>query len=626
MSNQSDPKHAHGANEPAEGEHHDEHHLVEAPKGTSRTRFLLNLVLVVFLLLIFTVTGPMMASLTGGNQGGETFLSWTMPGGERVQLDSLEFYTEKRRFGRLEPILPYLQFPQAEAGEDIETARFLVLEKLAERAGVYVSDEEVSETILLLFGSAAGYQNYINNSRDLTPVAYESILRRGLIVRRFILLSGQAGREVLASDVVDRWKESSKLYDFEYVEALCEDFEDEARAALPDDAALEAYFDAMPPFQKARFNTEPRISAEVAWFDPAAEADFGALLERYPVPEGEDGEEAAEEAAKQYFNSFSSVRFRRPEPDTEGLSDDEKAKLLEEFDQYYAYEEVADRVRREAPIYRALAAWLEDLTARAAAGEAADLETEAIALGLSFDRFEPRTRTAFVEGEEPWSGNYLLGAVVGLQPGVLGKRVVVEQDALVVPRVLEKLDPTLPPFAEIRDQIADRWVEEERPKVAAAALEALRDGFGERPAEDSGEEYLPVVSSEDFRAAAEAAGYEVLNRGWKRQFPRAADGERPTEAEFYLRSRSSLFSMDEGVVPEAEASRDGKAAYLVRTLGSRDPDVAELTPQEYSTARNQLQSAAMTSYYTDEIRSDDWLRRTFNLYLRSETEGGESDG
>jgi integrase len=614
MSNQRDPKHAQGAQEPAAGEHHEEHHLVEAPKGTSRTRFLLNLVLVVFLLLIFTVTGPMMSSLTGGNSTGETFMAWTMPDGERVQLDSVEFYTEKRRFGRLEPILPYLQFPQAEAGDDIETARFLILEKLAERAGVYVADDEISETILTLFGSSAAYLNYINNSRDLTPVAYESILRRGLIVRRYILLNGQTSREVLASDVVERWKENSKLFDFEYVEVLCEDYEDAARAALPDDAALEAYFEAMPPFQKARFNTEPRLSAELAWIDPAAEGDLGALLERYPAAEGED----PEEVAKQYFNSFSSVRFRRPEPDTEGLSEDEAAKLLEEFDRYYAYEDVADRARREAPVYHALAAWLEDLSARKAAGEAADLETEAIAFGLSFERFEPRTRTELVEGEEPWSGNYLLGAVVGLQPGDLGGRVVIEQDALVVPRLLEKLDPTLPPFAEIREQVADRWVEEERPKLAAAALEALRDGLGERPEEG---EFTPVVSSEEFRAAAEAGGFEVQNRGWKRQFPRPGD-ETPTEAEFYLRSRSSLFSMEEGSVPEAEASRDGKAAYLVRTMGSQDPDESELTPQEWSSAQGQLESAAMTAYYADQIRNDDWLRTTFNLFLRSD----ESDG
>ena len=530
-------------------------------------------------------------------------------------IGSREFYTQKRRFSRLEPILPYLQFPQAEASNDIETARFLILEKQAERAGVFVSDDEVSEAILQLFGSSEAYQNYIRSSRDLTPVAYEEILRRGLIVRRYILLNGQVDREVLASDVVERWKESSNLYDFEFVEVLCADLEDEARAALPDDTELEAYFEALPPFQKSRFNTEPRISAEVAWLDPAGEGDFTALLERYPAAEGED----PEEAAQQYFSSFSSVRFRRPEPDVEGLPDEEAKQLLSEYEPYYGFDEVADQVRREAPIYNALAAWLEDLTARTEAGEAADLETEAIAYGLSFDRFDPRTRTELVEGEESWSGNYLLGSLVAVQPGSLGGRVVIEQDALVIPRVLERLDPALPPFADIRDEIADRWVEEERPKLAAASLEGLRDGFGERP--EAGE-FLPIVSSEDFRAAAEAAGHTVQTRGWKRQFPTAAD-EQPTAAEFYLRSRASLFGMDEGSVPEAEASRDGKAAYLVRTMGSKDPEVSELTPQEYAAAKAQLETTAMTDFYTGELRNDDWLRTTFNLFLLSEQQQGE---
>ena len=614
MSNQREKKHAHkGEHEGAEigSEHHDEHHLVEAPRGTSRTRFLFNLILVVFLLLIFSITGPMMSSLSGGNQSsGETYLAWTMPGGDRVTLDANEFITEKRRFARLGPILGYLQFPGVDTGDEIELARFLIVEKLAERAGIWVADDEVSETILTLFVTQENYINFINNSRDLTPVAYEGVLRRGLIVRRYILLQGETAGEILADDVIEQWKENSQEYNFDFVEVLAEDFADAARTALPDDAALEAYFDALPAFQKGRFNTEARLSGEIAWFDPTLERDYSALLARYPAPE----DSVPEEVANQYFNSFSSVRFTRPAPDVEGLSDEEREAAMADFEPFYSFDEVAEQARAEAPIYYAMTDWLADLRERTANGETADLETEAIVYGLDFVSFEPRTRAEFSGGEEAWSGRYLMGTLAGGTPGEVSTRVVVEENAIVVPRLLERLDPTLPPFADVRDKVADKWVEEEQPKLAVAKLESLRDLFGERP--ETGV-FEPTATAEAFAAAVEAAGFEVQQRGWKRQYPAADDEDRPTQAEFYIRSRASLFTLEDGDVAEAEASRDGKAAYLLRSMGSRYPDPADMTPLEAAATQAQLESAAATEFYTGTLRNNDWLISTYNIQLRS---------
>ena len=96
-----------------------EQHLVEAPKGTSRARFLFNLFLVVFLLLIFSITGPMMASLTGGGGAtGEVFLSWTTPEGEKRVIETGDFYEEKRSFRNVEFLLPFLLGRQVDPGED----------------------------------------------------------------------------------------------------------------------------------------------------------------------------------------------------------------------------------------------------------------------------------------------------------------------------------------------------------------------------------------------------------------------------------------------------------------------------------------------------------------------------
>jgi hypothetical protein len=643
-----------------------EQHLVEVPKGTSRARFMFNLLLVIFLLLIFSITGPMMAALTGGGAAsGAAYMSWTGPDDKVHSLDYSEFITEKQRFRHLEVFLPYLLLGQVDPGDDIQLARFLILEQLAQRAGIYVADGEVSATILEQFGSEEVYDNWLSRGRDLTKRAFEKVFRRGLVVRRFIQMSAVPAGEVLPEKVIERWKLGAKEYNFEFVEALAADYEEAARAEVPADPELEEWFNALPEPQKRAFHTERSLALDVAWFDPRSEETPDSLFARYPRPEDED----AEERAKDYFNGNSHIRFARPEPtpgadeaqgaDEESKTEEEqspgeeqpaveqpaveqpaveepktdeelKAEAEQEVEDertdaekafqelFFTFDEVAEQVRREAPVFRSMGAWVADMQARKRAGEAVDLETEAISMGLAFQRVEPRTLTALRESPEPWAGRYLAGSVSRLQEGELSRRVEVEQQALIVVRVGEILQPTLPPFAEIRDRVADKWVEQRKPEIAAEKLEALRATLGEPTDED---ESTVSATSDEFRAAAQAAGFEVQERGWQSKVPRpGAPEERATQAEFYLRSRTSLFGLDEGSVPPAEASRDGKAAYLVRTAGEREADQSTMRPVEADQIQTQLRTAALTGFFQKTFGNDDWLRSKFNLVIGNEDE------
>lgn len=592
----------------AAAEHH-ETHLVEAPKGTSRSRFIFNLLLVVFLLLIFSITGPMMSTLTGGGQPtGEIYMAWTTPDGDRVELETTKFYEEKRKFARLEFLAPFLLLGQVEASEDYQTARFLILESLADRAGIYVADTEVADTIVEAFGGAEGYTNWLSVQRDLSASAFENILRRGLMVRRYLQISSATAGEVLTEDVIDRWKLGAEEFNFEYVEVLAEDFREEAEAnVLPDDE-LEAWFMALNDFQKRPFMSDRAVSADLAWFDPSAEGDYSALFESYPRPEDED----AEQMAQNFYNGFSHVRFAKPVPET-----DEEQKAAEEAGEskYFSFDEVADQVRKEAPVYYSMMDWLSHMQLRKSEGEAVDLQTEAITLGIKYERVAPRSRDDWLNGEEPWAGRYFFGSITP-EEGAYSQRVAVEEDALVIAQILEVRDPQLPEnFADYRDEVAAKWVDERIPELTAEKLEAVRDAFGERPEEG---EFETTATAEEFKAAVEAAGWEVQERGYDRQFPRpGGDDDRPTQAEFFIRAKSILFTLDQDTVIAAEATRDGKAAYLMRVAGKREGDPMTMLPSEASDAINQLRSSSQSAFFSGTVNNQEWVIRTYNLMLRS---------
>ena len=626
--------HEHEVIEKSAGHH--EQHLVEAPKGTSRMRFFLQFLLVVFLLMIFSITGPVMDALSGGGGGGDDiYMSWTSRSGERHTLTNMEFFQQKRNFAQLEVVYRYMNFGAAETGDDEDTARFLILEQLAAEAGVIAAESEVAETIIALWQSVENYKGYIASRRDLTPVAYEKLLRRALAVRRYLMLYGSGAREVGPERIIERWQLTAKEYSFDYVEAIAADFEEETRAALPADQELQDWFDGLPPFQKSRFNTKESMSADLAWFDPAEERTYEALFERYPRPEDED----AEEMAQNYYNSFSHVRFARPEPEPgeEGSEDpevpehdhsdpdhDHEAAVQAEAEaaaeaaareKYYAFDEVAERVGVEAPIYYSMVDWLSHMQKRQAEGEAFDMQTEAISLGFQFERVEPRTREGWTDTEDIWSGRYLGSSMMSAPEGEFAPRVSVGEKVLVASKILERMPPTLPPFAEIRDGVADKWVDEEAPRVAAAKLETVRDAFGDRP--ETGV-FATTADRETFTAAVEAAGLSVVTRDYQRQFPRVGpDDPEPTLVDNYLRSTTTLYGMEPDQVAKAEATRDGQAAYLVRFAGKRDGDVATMEPSEAEQALLQLSSGAEQEFFSRTFHSNEWIKQEFNLALKS---------
>jgi hypothetical protein len=600
-------KHAHEQQRHEEEAAHHEEHFVEAPKGTSRARFLFNFLLVVFLLVIFSISGPFMSALSGrGGGADDVFCSWTLPNGERRSLSTIEFFQEKRHFASLEVMFPYLGMQGIDPGEDESTARFLISEDMAEWNGVSAASEDLAELILGAFGDQETYRSYIASRRDLTPADFEKILRRGRTVQRFTQLLASGAHLVSPKEIAETWTKQNQEYDLQYVELVNADFAEAARAELPGAEELQDWFDGLSPFEKSRFNTLPSWSADVVWFDTAAPVDTTALFAKYPRPEDED----AEEMALNYYNSFSYVRFARPEPE-EGQE--------ESAEKFFSFDEVADAARLEAPVYYSMADWLSDMQSRMDAGEAVDLEAEGKALGLSATLVAPRSREAWSEGEEPWSGQFLAQSTSSVPEGRLATRVTVEEGALVVARVLEKQDPSLPPFEEIREKVADRWVEQNQSEVALENLRKLRAQFEAAPAEGVEEASKEAKADlEAFKAAVTAAGYTLVERGYRSRYPRPGDDSSElTSGDTYLQGSSLIYSLADSDIAEPEASRDGLNSFLVRFGGKRDADLSKMDPSELQAMQGQLGRNAEVAFFQDSFDDPEWIKRNFSLYLKS---------
>jgi hypothetical protein len=592
-------------------QHPTEAHLVEVPKGTSRLRFILSFVLVVFLLLVFSITGPMMSALSGGSEGGDAvFMSWTLPDGQKRTLNTAEFFQEKRAFATLEIMYPILGMAGIDPGDNDATARFLITEDMAHFSGVSAATDDLEELILTAFGDAETYKGYIASRRDLTPLAFEALLRRGRTAQRYTQLLASGVSALAPTEIADAWSKNNQEYNFQYVELTNEDFSEAARASLPGDEALEDWFDGLSPFEKAGYNTSPSWSADLAWLDTSSSAPMQALMEAYPRPEDED----AEEMALNYYNSFSYVRFLRPTPEDGGAEEEQDA------ERFLAYEDVTSLAQREAPIYNSLVDWLSDMQTRLDEGEVVDLQTEAIALGLTFAAVDPRTSADWAEGEEPWSGNFLAQSTGGLPEGRLATRVTVEEGAFVIAQVVEKFAASLPPFSEVRDRVADSWAEERRAELAVESLVSLRAEFEVAP-EDGDVKDAPRAASTDleaFKSAVTAAGYTLVERGFKTRYSRPGDDpSKNSEADNFLQNSTQFYTLEEGTLPVPSGTRDGKLSFLVRVGGKRDPELSMMDPGELAMMKMQLGRTAEMAFFQNTYENPKWIKAEFSLYLKS---------
>lgn len=330
---------------PHETEVHTDEEVVHVPKGQSKLRFLLTLGLMLFVLVIFTVGDQFMGTFGGSRGQSRTapYMTWQHPSDGPQSISFVDFVEAKRSldfFFRAQG-----QRPSREQTEDDNVTYLLITDRLARDAGIGVSKAELGRilregqrNLCTPFFNEENYRAALQRA-GTTAANFESTLAWLMRVQRYEGLTLYSLATPAPATIEATWKEQHAEHAFQTVSIARDDLRDAAALEEPDEAGLAAWYEALSASEKGRLFREQylpqRTSAELLSWAPGSALPAG-LLERFPAAEGYD----PEEGGRTYYDMYQHVRFRRPEPATEG---DLQAQL------YLPYEEVAADAARPLP-------------------------------------------------------------------------------------------------------------------------------------------------------------------------------------------------------------------------------------------------------------------------------------
>lgn len=582
--------------------------LIVAPTGKSRTRFLMTFLLVIILLTTFTVTGPLLTALTGGDMPGEAYLTWEVEGQPR-SMDAQDFMTEKRK---LAPIGGFLfGANDGRAVTDEETARFIVIDDVADAAGVRVADTDLLGFIERSFPAGVGgntadqYKQFLRSYR-LSAKEFEAMLRRALRYVRYQQLLSAALNVPDIAAVEKSWRGQHQEFRLEGLAISVVDSMVEARAQAPQGADLQAWFDALSQPEKDAYKTQDAASAELAVAAHGEGAFAGeALWAKYPLP----ADQTEEQLARKYHQDYGFTRFRRASfPD--GMVPSIENLIL-------PFDEVKADATREAKAYYSLAAWLKDMKEREAKGEAVDFGAEATALGLAFrSQTDVLTLDSWNNLGLPAASRYAFEAILYSTKTGLLDSVTVDQKGLVVSKVLQKNSAAMPPFDQIADRVTEAWAKKKAQELALAKLNGLHERFIVKNADGT-----PGIKAEadeaSFVAAATELGLVPTVREWaERPTGVAKEGENAFDT--WLRNNFAVWSQTEKTVLRAEMDREGSTAWLVRVAGVRDPQLSRMGPGDLASVGRMTTMTERSNFMTQQVSGQEALTARYKLKLNVE--------
>ena len=621
---------------PPATEAHPDEEVVHVPKGQSKFKFLLTLGLMLFVLVIFTVGDQFMGTFGGrrGQSRTSAYMTWEHPSAGTQAISWVDFVAAKRSiddFFRAQG-----QRADRRQTEDDNITYLLVTDRLARDAGIEVARTEIARILregqrglCAPFFNEKNYRTALA-SAEVTPIQFETTLSWLLRVQRYEGLTLFALATPEPSAVEQAWKDQHNEHAFTLAGLATADLRDAAALEEPDETALAAWYEGLDAGEKGRLFrdrfTPERTTAELLSWAPGSPLPEG-LLERFPAAEDTD----ADVAARNYYDLYQHVRFRRPEPaegepTEENPTDDLRDQL------YLPFEEVAASAAEQARVRAALEALLADLRARKAAGEEPDLAALAGELGLEYmgDGL-PRSREAW--GEVVDSELLLQLRVPG--EGRLLRQPVVGATRLWVGQVLETLPSAPPPFAEVQSEAREAWLDQRASELARERLEGVFDALvaeaGETPAEGGDRPLFVGAGDEGFAAALSAAGLSATEMDWFD--PARASQDRPDEGEdpalaFLLDNYfpgAPLYTLEQGQVASPRESRDGERLWLVRSRGKREPSEVDLRPSDYEMLRQQALYENLSAIY-DKTNSPEALAERFGVAYPGRVEGEEGPG
>lgn len=597
---------------PVEGE------IIHAPRGTKRGRFILTFLIAVMVLTTFSISGPVVDFFTGKAHSAGTYLTFKHPVLGTAKVNEAEFVKTKQDMGKMEALLG-MQRDNSDSDDD--TARFIVFDSIAQAAGIEVTDQELGEQILARFGSKEAYTAALKQMR-ISTLDFERTLKRQKRFERFIQLTASPVYAADPEDVARLWRARHQEYAFDYVELAVESLKADASAQIPATDELKKWFDGLSEFEKNKHLTQDRARAEIMYRTLGPGVTAPELVAKYGSTLAVQDPEVR---AKNYYEGFRHVRFVN--------ADYKPAQGQFDIEQYYQkFEAVHDQCVAEGEIYDCLAAWTADMQARQTNGEVIDFMSEGRAFGLGLINSQQlQTRNEFAVAGIPGYGRDVADVVFRpeLEKGKVYSAPIVEKEAIVVLRLVERETAHMPEFAQIEAKVKEDWVQKKAQDLALAKLEKIRDALGTRPADGDPAAALwrPEVDLDAFTQAVQAAGAQVQRRDFVERTQALKPGETPTPAQTFFQQSALLYTMKERSVAKAELGRDNQNAYLVRIAGIRDADIAKMTPQDFQTFSSQSINENARAYgqrlFTN---SKEFLQQHYDVHLRSWDEAAKTPG
>ncbi len=570
-----DPKHPAPSAPGVEREVEQEVEAIHVPRGKSRARYVLTIVLLIFILVIFVVSDLFQGAFSRSGRGGEgPFVEWDHPRLGRRTIGDRDFVLERRRVEDFYRVLGVDRRQLRELTSDENIARTVIVDELAREAGVEFTDSELRDFVKGRFNDAATYTQMLRGAQ-VSAVDFEAVLRRMLRIQRYEALLTELVSQPDAVEIEKAWKEQHKQHSLELVTFRVDLDDPQLLAKLPDQAGLSTWYDGLDNLRKRQmFSADwrpERVGAELAYFSLDG-GDASALIARYPRPEGVD----VEQLARDFHSQFAHLRFRRAEEKADAA--DARERL------YYSFEEVAERARAEALAH---AAWLDfanELRSKGAAGGEVELASEAVALGLAF------VRESAPKSQLDWTATPTLGSPV-LSEAVMrasrGDRFVspmVTDKHLILGRVTERLEAGAPAFAEVAARVEEEWRKDQAYEMARADAGKLVEAC--KPPIVDGVQAQPQADSAHFAAQAAELGREAVLVDWFDAARLPTDvGEGEGDVQHFLRelklgARSAITSIPDAVMGPY-TSTDKQRVFVPRYIGNREPPQVTIEPREF---------------------------------------------
>lgn len=606
-------EHAHG-----EGHEHDDD-LIVAPKGSNRLRFILTLLLVLFVLVMFVVADLFTMVIGGGarNRANPTFLTWHDPlNSEDEVVDAQQFDLTRRVLSQLASMGLYSPPSAANSNarsrpdvDDADVASFLVYEDLAEDSGIAISDREHVDALRLWFATGenlrARASDYQMQAKEL-----EEAIRRVRRVEKLKDLLKSSTRLADPDKMIAAWQESHTQHQFQYAVLTTDAASADAAATPPTDEELQTWWRTQPAGEQKQVYTEEKTVPQVAWLDLAGSFDEAALVTAFPRPDGID----EEKLAREYYDRYRAVRFLNPDPQpTEVTGDPDNAKQMA----FLEFEAVRDAALREAKIEAALADLLADLEQRVTVGETIDLGVEAARYGMeSFTSPDPLTRAELVAAEG-W-GNQDLGQRLAFSAaGKLLGNVVVHGTRMYLGRVIERTARAEQPIEAIRDLVLKKWTTFRAGELTVERAKALVAALAEKPADHPEDQpWNPVVDAEAFSKALTDAGLTVVERPWlePRELP-ADSGPMPSDIDrFFQNEAAEFYTLPEGAVGAPKRTLAGDKVYIVRHTGERPKPASELAAKDATMLPMMVRYEALSDLSEKIFPGDsEWFKARFQV-------------